>query len=144
MISYLTYIDNCSISRTVFDKFDFNVLGFDLDLWTLKVTWGKKKFYHSKGRIRFPNWLLWTPSLYLVRFSRYSTPKFLRFDLDILPLMVIWGQKILIPFESPYMTSFLTSMDTISLSSPVAWQFCSRGPPDPWGGGGGASVDESL
>ena len=23
--------------------------------------------------------------------------------------------------------------------SPVAWQFCSRGPPDPWGGGGGGA-----
>ena len=25
----------------------------------------------------------------------------------------------------------------MQLDSPVAWQFCSRGPPDPWGGGGG-------
>ena len=45
-------------------------------------------------------------------------PRVLGFDLDIQPQMVIWGQKI-IPFESPYMTSYLTSMDNISLSRTV-------------------------
>ena len=29
------------------------------------------------------------------------------------------GSKFVIPFESPYMTSYLTSMDTISLSRTV-------------------------
>ena len=142
-------------------------LGFDLDLWPLKVIWGQKNLYHSKGHIWLPIWLLWTPSLYLLPLSRYSTSKFLGFDLDLWPLKVIRGQKILyhskghiwlpiwllwdtislsltvleifdfkvfrvwpwpltpkghlgskkfIPFERPYMTSYLTSMDTISLS----------------------------
>ena len=68
-------------------------LGFDLDLWPLKVIWGRIKLYHSKGHIWLPIWLLWTPSLYLVPFSRYSTSKFLGFDLDLWPLKVIWGQK---------------------------------------------------
>ena len=83
-------------------------LGFDLDLWPLKVIWGQKKLYHSKGHIWLPIWLLWIPSLYLVPFSRYSTSKFLGFDLDLWPLGVIWGQQKIIPFERPYMTSYLT------------------------------------
>ena len=148
-------------------------LGFDLDLWPLKVIWGQKILYRSKAHIWLPIWLLWTPSLYLLPFSRYSTSKFLGFDLDLWPLKVIWGRKILFvrkpiydflfdfykhqvwlrwwtvvgnrdcnfknfrvwpwpltpkghlgsknfkPFESPYMTSYLTSMDTISLSLTV-------------------------
>ena len=161
MTSYLTSMDTISLSRTVFEIFDFKVfrvrpwpfprwplgvkgqgqtlktlksnisktvrdnemvsidfpiwllwtpslylvpfsrystskfLGFDLDLWPLKIIWGQKKFYHSEGHIWLPIWLLWTPSRYLVPFSRYSTSKFLGFDLDLWPLKVIWGQQIL-------------------------------------------------
>ena len=146
-------------------------LGFDLDFWPLKIIWGGKKFYCLKAHIWLPIWLLWTTSLYLVPFSRYSTSKFLGFDLDLWPLKVIWGQtnlyrlkahiwlpiwllwttslslsrtvseifdfkvfrvwpwpltskghlgsKQFIPFESPCMTSYLTSMDNISLSRTV-------------------------
>ena len=93
--------------------------GFDLDLWPLKVIWGQKILYHSEAHIWLPIWLLWTPSLYLVPFSRYSTSKFLGFDLDLWPLKVIWGRNFFIPFESPYRTSYLTSMNTISLSRTV-------------------------
>ena len=146
MISYLTSMDTISLSLTVLEIFDFKVfrvwpwpwtpkghrgskilnhskdhiwlpiwllwtpslyllpfsrylnskvLGFDLDLWPLKVIWGRKIVYHLKGHIWLPIWLLWTPSLYLVTFSRYSTSKFLGFDLDLRPLKVIWGQKCL-------------------------------------------------
>ena len=70
MTSYLTYMDTISLSRTVFEISDFKILGFDLDLWPLKVIWGQKKLCHSKGHIWLPIWLLWTPSLYLVPFSR--------------------------------------------------------------------------
>ena len=70
-------------------------LRFDLDLWPLKVIWGRKILYHSKAHIWLPIRLLLTPSLYPVPFSRYSTSKFLGFDLDLWPLKVIWGQKIL-------------------------------------------------
>ena len=91
-------------------------LGFDLDLWPQKVIWGQNFLYHSKAHIWLPIWLLWTPSLYLVPFSRYSISKFLGFDLDLWPLKVIWGRKKFILFESPYMTSYLTSIDTISPS----------------------------
>ena len=144
MTSYLTYMNTISLSRTVFEIFDFKVfrvrpwpltpkshlgskklyhskghiwlpiwhswtpslylvpfsrystskfLGFDLDLWPLKAIWGQKKLYHSKGHIWLHIWHLWTPSLYLVPFSRYSTSKFLGFDFDLWPLKVIWGQK---------------------------------------------------
>ena len=69
-------------------------LGFDLDLWPLKVIWNQKNLYHSEAHIWFPIWLLWTPSLYLLPFSRYSNSKIVGFDLDFWPLKVIWGQKI--------------------------------------------------
>ena len=71
--SYLTSIDTTTLSRTVFEIFDFKVFRFDLDLWSLKVIWGQKNLCHSKAHIRLPIWLLWTPSLYLKPFSRYST-----------------------------------------------------------------------
>ena len=147
MTSYLTSMDTIFLSLTVFEIFDFKVfrvwpwpltpeghprskkikyhskghiwlsiwllwtpslyllpfsrystskfLGFDLDLWPLKVIWGRKILYHSKGHIWLPIWLLWTPSFYLLPFSRYSTSKFSGFDLDLWPLKVIRGQKIL-------------------------------------------------
>ena len=94
-------------------------LGYDLDLWPLKVIWGQKISYHSKAHIWLPIWLLWTTSFYLVPFSRYSTSKFLGFDLDLWPLKGHLGSKNFIPFESSYMTSYLTSMDTISISRTV-------------------------
>ena len=165
MTSDLTSMDTISLSRTVFEIFDFEV--FRVWPWPLtpKGHLGSKKLYLSKGPIWLPIWLLWTPSLYLVPFSRYSTSKFLGFDLDLWPLKVIWGKKKLyhskghiwlpiwllwtpslylvpfsrysrvwpwpltpeghlgskkiIPFERPCMTSYLTSMDTISLSRTV-------------------------
>ena len=95
MTSYLTSIDNISPSRTVFEIFDFKV--FRVWPWPLtpKVHLGSKKLYISKVHIWLPIWLLWTPFLYLVPFSRYSTSKFLRSDLDLWPLKVIWGQNFL-------------------------------------------------
>ena len=88
-------------------------------LWPIKVIWGREILYHSKAHIWPPIWLLWTSSLYLVPFSRYSTSKFLGFDLDLRPLKGHPGSKKFIPFESPYTTSYLTYMDTISLSRTV-------------------------
>ena len=75
-------------------------IGFDLDLWPLKAIWGQKFLYHSKAYIWLPIWLLWSPSLYLVPFSIYSTSKCLGFDLDLWPLKVIWGQKMLYHSEA--------------------------------------------
>ena len=93
MTSYLTSMDTISLSRTVFEIFDFRV--FRVWPWPLtpKVILGPKNVYYSKAHIWLPIWLLWTTSLHLVPFSRYSTSKFLGFDLW--PLKVIWGQKCL-------------------------------------------------
>ena len=86
------------------------------DPWTSS----KSKFFIAfEAHIWLPIWLLWTTSLYFVPFSRYSTSKFLGFDLDLWPLKVLWGQKFLYHSESPYMTSYLTSMDNNSLSCAV-------------------------
>ena len=171
MTFYLTSMDTISLSRTVFEIFDFNVsriwpwpltpkghlrstnfipferrhiwlpiwllwtpslhlvpfsrystskfLGFDLDLWPLKVIWGQNFLYHSKGHIWLPIWLLWTPSLYLVPFSRYSTSYVSRVWPWPLTPKGHLGSKKLYHSERPYMTSYLTSMDTISLSRTV-------------------------
>ena len=65
MISYLTSIDTFSLSRTVFQIFDFKVFR----IWPWPLTF--------RGHL---------------------------------------GSKIFLPFESPYMTSYLTSIDTLSIS----------------------------
>ena len=159
-----------ALSRTVFEIFDFKV--FRVWPWPLtpKGHLGSNFLYHSKAHIWLAIWLLWTIFLYLVPFSRYSTSKFLGFDLDLWPLKVIWcqknlyhskahiwlpifdfyvqhlsilfvfeifnfkvfevwpwpltpkgrpGSKFFVPFESPYMTSYLTSIDNISPSRTV-------------------------
>ena len=49
MTSYLTPMDNISLSLTVFEIWTSKFLGFDLDLWSLKVFWGHKILYHSKA-----------------------------------------------------------------------------------------------
>ena len=120
MTSYLTSMDTMSLSCTVFEIFESKFLGFDLDLWPLKVICGQNFLYHLKAHRWLPIWLLWTTSLYCVPFSKYSTSKFVGFDLDLWPLKIIWGQQIFLLFESQYMTSYLTSMDTISLSRTVS------------------------
>ena len=70
MTSYLTSIDTFSLSRTVFEIFDFKL--FRVWPWKrpLKIIWGQKILYHSKAHIWLPIRLLWTPSLYLIPFSR--------------------------------------------------------------------------
>ena len=73
MTSYLTSIGACSLSRTVFEIFDFKV--FRVWPWplTFGVTRGQKYFHHSKAHTWLPIQLLLTFSLYLVPFSSYST-----------------------------------------------------------------------
>ena len=135
MTPYLTSIENISLSRTVSKYSTSKFLGVDLEFWPQKVIWGQKILYHSKAHIWLPIWLLWTLSPYLVPLSRYSTSHLSEFDFGLWPLKVIWGQKFLflrkahiwlplwllwttkiVPFESTYMTYYLTSMDTIFLS----------------------------
>ena len=71
MTSYLTPIDTFSLSRTVFEIFDFKV--FRVWPWplTFGVTLGQKYFHHSKAHIWLSIQLPLTLSLYLVPFLRY-------------------------------------------------------------------------
>ena len=125
MPSYLTSIGTFSLSLVPFSKYSTSkFLGFDLDLGPLGITRGRKYFHHLKAHIWLPIQLPLTLSLYLVPFSRYSTSKFLGFDFDL------WGHprsKICSPFESPYTTCYLTSIDTFSLSRTVFEIFGYRG-----------------
>ena len=125
MNSYLTFMDTISLSCTIFELLDSKIFGFEFDLWRLNVSWGRKKLYYSKAHIWLPIWLLWTPSLYLVPFSIYSTSKCSRFDHDHWTLKVIWYlvSKKFKPLESPYMTFYLTSIDNISVSRTVFEKF---------------------
>ena len=93
MTSHSTPIDIFSLSRTVFEIFDFK--GFRVWSWplTFRGDLGQKYFHHSKAHIWLPIQLLLTLSLYIVPFSRYSTSKFLGFDLDLWLLGVTRGQK---------------------------------------------------
>ena len=93
MTSYLTSIDTFSLSCNVFEIFDFK--HFRVWPWplTFGVTLGQKYVHHSRAHICLPILLLLALSLYLVPFLRYSTSKFLGFDLDLWPLGVTWGQK---------------------------------------------------
>ena len=91
--SYLTAMDNISLSRAVFEIFDVKV--FRVWPWPLtpRRHLGSNNLYRSKAHIWLAIWLLWTTSLYLVPFSRYSTSKFVGFDLDLWLPEGIWGQN---------------------------------------------------
>ena len=92
MTSYLSSMDNISQSRTVFEIFDFKVFRVWPWFLTPKGHLGSNKFIPFESTYMTCYWLLWTTTLYLVPFSRYSTSKFSGFDLDFWPLKVIWGQ----------------------------------------------------
>ena len=53
MTSYLTSIDTFSLSRTVFEIFDYKV--FMVWPWPLEVTWGQKYLDHLKPHTWLPN-----------------------------------------------------------------------------------------
>ena len=119
MTSYLTSIDNISPSRTVFEIFDFKV--FRVWPWPLTL----KGHPGSKFFIRFE-------SPYMTSYlTTMDTISLSRTVLEIFDFKVfrVWpwslthenhlGSINAILFESPYMTSYLTSMDTISLSCTV-------------------------
>ena len=126
MTSYLTskllgFDPDLSLSRIPFLRYlTSNFLGFDLDLWPLEVIWGQNCFHTIRKPIHdFLSNFHWQFSLYLVPFLRYLTSNFLGFDLDLWPSKGHLRSKFVIPFESPYMTSYLTSIDTFSLSRTV-------------------------
>ena len=119
MTSYLTSIDNISLSRTVFEIFDFNV--FRVLPWPLTP----KGYLGSKNSIPFESPYM---TSYLTSIDNISLSRTV-FEIFDFKVFRVWpwpltpkdhlGSKNFILFESPYMTSYLTSMDTISLSRTV-------------------------
>ena len=119
MNSYLTSMDTISLSLTVFEIFDFKIFR----VWP----WPLTPKGHLKSKIFIPFESIYMTS-YLTSMDNISLALtvFQIFDFEIFR---VWpwpftpkshlGSKLFIPFESPYMTSFLTSMDTISQSLTV-------------------------
>ena len=119
MTSYLTSMNTISLSRTVFEIFDFKVFR----VWPWPLT--PKGHLGSKIVIPFE-------SPYMTSYSTsMDTTSLSRTVLEIFDFKVfrVWprpltpkghmGSKFFIPFKSPYMTSYLTPMNTISLSRTV-------------------------
>ena len=119
MISYLTSIDTFSLSRTVFEIFDFKVFR----VWPWPLTF--RGHLRSKKNSPFESPYM---TSYLTPIDTFSLSRTVSeiFDFKVFrvwpwPLTFRGHQKskILSPFESPYMTFYLTSMDTFSLSRTV-------------------------
>ena len=85
MTSYLTSMDNISLSRTVSRYSTSKFLGFDLDFDPWRSSGVEKNSTVWKPIYDFLFDFYGQKSLYLVPFSRYSTSKFLGFDLDFDP-----------------------------------------------------------
>ena len=119
MTSYLTSMDATSPSRTVLEIFDFK----DFRVWPWPLT--LEGHLGSKNFIPFGSPYM-TPYLTSMNTISLSRTVLEIFDFKIFR---VWpwpltskghlGSKICIPLESPYMTSYLTSMNTISLSRTV-------------------------
>ena len=119
MTSYLTSMDNISLSRTVFEIFDFKVFR----VWHWPLT--PKGHLGSKQFIPFESPYL---TSYLTSMDNISLSRTV-FEIFDSKVFKVWlrpstpeghlGSKKIILFESPYMTSYLTSMDNISLSRTV-------------------------
>ena len=93
-------------------------LGFDVDLWPLKVTWGQKYSHYSKDHTDFLSNSFCHFLSISYRFRNIRLEIF-RVRLWHLTLKGHLGSRIFSSFESPCMTSYLSSMDTFSLSHTV-------------------------
>ena len=119
MTSYLTSMYTISLSCTVFEIFDFEVFR----VWPWPLT--PKGHLESKSLIPFESSYMTSYLTYMNTISLCRTVFYI-FDFEVFR---VWPwplnpkghlrSKNYIPFESPYMTSYLTSMDTISLSRTV-------------------------
>ena len=120
MTSYLTSMDIISLSRTVSEIFDFKI--FRVWPWPLtpKGHLGSKIFFSFER----PYMTSYLTSMDTISLSR-TVSEILDFEV-----FRVWpwpltpeghlGSKKFVPLESPYMTSYLTSMDTISLPRTVS------------------------
>ena len=119
MTFYLTSIGTCSLSRTVFEIFDFKV--FRVWLWPLTFRG------HPRSKIFSPFESPYMP-YYLTSIGTCSLSRTV-FEIFDFKVFRVWPwpltfrghlrSNIFSPFESPYMTSYLTSIDTFSLSRTV-------------------------
>ena len=119
MTSYLTSIDTFSLSRIVFEIFDFKVFR----VWPLTFRG------HLRSKIFMPFESPYMTS-YLTSIDTFSLSRTV-FEIFDIKVFRVWPwpltfrdhlrSKIFLPFESPYMTSYLTSIDTFSLSRTVFW-----------------------
>ena len=115
----LTDMDNISLSRTVFEIFDVKVFR----VWPWPLT--PEGHLGSKNLIPFesPYMICYLTSMDKISLSRTV---FEIFDFKVFRVLP-WpltpkghlGSKKIMPFESPYMTSYLISMYNISLSRTV-------------------------
>ena len=119
MTSYLTSMDNISLSRTVFEIFDFKV--FRVWPWPSNT----KDHLNSKNSLLFESSYMTsyltsmdTISLSRTVFEIFDFKVFRVWPWPLTPEGHLWS-KIFIPFESPCMTCYLTSINTISLSRTV-------------------------
>ena len=119
MTSYLTAMDNISLSRTVLEIFDVKVFR----VWPWPLT--PKSHLGSKNFIPFESPYM---TFYLTSMDKISLSRTV-FEIFDFKVFRVWpgpltpkghlGSKKIMPFESPYMTSYLTSMYKISLSRTV-------------------------
>ena len=119
MTSYLTSMDTFSLFRTVFEIFDFKVFR----VWPWPLT--SEGHLWSKFFIPFESPYMTSYLTSMDTFSLFRTV----FEIFDFKVFRVWpwpltseghlGSNFFIPFESPYMTSYLTSMDTICLSRTV-------------------------
>ena len=119
MTFYLTSIDTFSLSRTVFEIFNFKVFR----VWPWPLTFRG----HLRSKIFSPFESPYRTS-YLTSIDTFSLPRTV-FEIFDFKMFRVWpwpltfrghlGSKIFSPFKSPYMTSYLTSIDIFSLPRTV-------------------------
>ena len=127
MTSYLTSIDIFSLSRTVFEIFDFKVFR----VWPWLLTFRGHLRSNICSSFESPNMTSYLTPIDI--FSLYRTV----FEIFDFKGFRVWSwpltfrgdprSKIFSPFESPYMTSYLTPIDIFSLSRNVFEIFGYRG-----------------
>ena len=119
MTSYLIPIDIFSLSRTVFEIFDFK--GFRVWSWPLTFRGDpRSKIFSSFESPYMPSYLtsIGTFSLYRTVFEIFDSKVFRVWPWP-LTFRGHLRSNICSPFESPYMTSYLTSNDIFFLSRTV-------------------------
>ena len=123
MTSYLLSIDTFSLYRAVFKKFDFKC--FRVSPWplTFRGQLGSKKI--SPFESPYMTSYLTSIDTFLLSRTFFEIFDFKGFRVWPWPLIFRdhLGSKIFSPFERSYMTSYLTSIDTFSLSRAVFKKF---------------------